>query len=107
MTAVLYQQTVENPLAEQTDWGDHELIAIVVHNRFTYNSIAVSGVVEIIQMSADDAAEHLAAPFEDFRDMEGEGRVETTPAGARALAAALIAAADAAEAALAQTGGDA
>lgn len=90
----IFSGTVDNPLGQITDWMQHKRLTVGVHRQYTFNRQPVAGMVEIIQQSDDDAIDDTP---EDFRDLEGEASIVTTPNGARALAALLLKAATAAE----------
>jgi hypothetical protein len=90
-----YQEEVPNSLGEQTDWSNHEAFIVTVAEKSGYNFVDVTGVIQVHQ----PRGEELVAWRED-RDSDNlfGDSIETTAKGARALAAALIRAAEAAEA---------
>lgn len=81
-------QTVENSLVDQTDWADHALIGVIIHERYGFNERYVGGVIEI---GVPDREDNDTDPFEF--DTSFVMDAET----ARRLAAQLTAAADAAD----------
>lgn len=87
-----FQKEIENPLFEQTEWDDHQVIVVGVHEKYRFNSTVVTGLVRIIK--PDD--ERLG-DVQSFNDLFGN-EIVTDSAGARRLAKTLLEAADAADA---------
>ncbi|MBN7763725.1 hypothetical protein JYP52_21535 [Nitratireductor aquibiodomus] len=89
---VPFQQEIENPLFEQTDWDDHQVIVVGVHEKYRFNDTSVTGLIRIIKPDDDTLGD-----VESFKDLFGD-EIVTDSAGARRLAKTLLEAADAADA---------
>lgn len=95
MKNILMSKEVPNSLGEETEWESHESIFVTVCKKYTFNGNPVLGVISIQEAGS-------AEEIEDFRE-DGDpdnitgDEILTTAKGARALAAALIEAADKAD----------
>jgi hypothetical protein len=98
MSAPISYGLMDNPIWETTGWPDHEKIAVVVDAGHRYNGLLVQNHVRIIQLDQDDIEllyDHAPGAVDpsEFTGTE----IVTDAAGARKLAALLIASADKAE----------
>jgi hypothetical protein len=97
----VFRGVIENPIWETTGWSDHEKLAVTVDFGHRYNGQLVKNHVSIVQLDQDDIEAldeaDRGGPAVDTSDFIGD-RIVTDIAGARKLAALLIAAAEKAEA---------
>lgn len=88
----VFQKAIENSLFDVTGWEDHRHIVVGVHRSYCFNGCRVPGVIDIF--APDDWTEDNS----DFSDADYlTPELQMTAQDARALASALIEAADAAE----------
>lgn len=95
-TNSLYQEVFDNSLGYQTEWGSHEAFVVEVIKKCTFNNVPVTGLIRVYQPCERELNEWNES--KDTDDMGLADSIEMDAAGARALAASLIRAAEKAEA---------